>query len=204
MGNVQYNPDDLMVMVDIETTGLDYDNDLMLEIGLAIVRVDDLQVVTTWDTLLCPHADWQKDPTSNWVNFVKMSSGSYVLDMHKKSGLFDDLLGGDFSTYSEAEQDAIKFLRSWFPNAENVGPMVGSNVANFDRRFIQRDMPLLNNLFHYRNIDFSTVKELCRRYNKSVYSKMEPKLERHRVIADLYDTVNEAKFYVDNFLWAAP
>lgn len=176
------------IWVDIETTGLDPYNDLLLEIGFR---------VTDTDLNLIAEHDWQiwddQIAEGGWDEFIQK--------MHTKSGLFDDCNshGLDITT---VQQEVTGWLKEF--EITKSDPMCGSSVQ-FDRSFIGAHLPLVHDLFSYRNIDISTIKELCRRLNPVLYGKLEghpavTKRELHRALPDLQDTISEANFYFQEFL----
>lgn len=183
---MKLNVGDLVVWVDIETTGLDEKKGLPLELGILITNTD-LEKVAQFSRII----QWG---LLDWSSKID----SFVTSMHEASGLkaeYDDGLGHQNPV---VEEEAIAFLEA---HDALKYPMAGSNVANFDRRWIAEFMPALNDAFHYRNQDISSIKETCRRWNPEVYAKLPPKSEKHRVIPDCLDTVEEFRFYRDNFLF---
>lgn len=183
---MKMNDAELMVLVDLETTGLDEKSGLPLEVGILIVDLDLNEVASISRIIQWGRLDWD------------VSVEKFVRDMHEASGLRKEYDAGAGLTIQYAEGDLVWFLEEH--NATSL-PMAGSNVANFDRVWLREYMPTLNNLFHYRNQDISSVKELCRVWNPEVYAKLPPKVEKHRVISDCRATVDEFKFYRDNFLF---
>lgn len=180
------NDAELMVLVDLETTGLDEKEGLPIEAGILIVDLD-LKVVAAEEHVI----QWGR---LDWDNAV----GDFVRNMHEASGLrkeYDTGAGYDVRT---VEEKLVKFLARY--GADRL-PMAGSNVANFDRAWLREFMPYLNDRFHYRNQDVSSLKEFCRVWNPKVYSKLPPKEEAHRPIADCMATLEEFRFYRDNFLF---
>ena len=120
--------------------------------------------------------------------------------MHTKSGLWEEAV-----TQGIRPQAAVTGLVNWLIkyDVNNTEPLCGSSVQ-FDRNWLDYHMPEVISHFSYRNIDISTVKELCRRYNPELYKKIAVDvvpLKDHRVMSDLDDTIAEFKFYRDNFLF---
>lgn len=192
MSKMKLNEGPLVVWVDIETTGLSEKDGLPLELGFLITTID-LEPVAGFSRIIqWGNLDWWTDDDE------KHHISEYVTDMHKASGLYAEYVEGRGDQLAVVEEAAIAFLAS---QDALMYPMAGSNVANFDRRWIAEFMPDLNDAFHYRNQDVSSVKEMCRRWNPEVYTKLPPKDEKHRVIPDCYETINEFRFYRDNFLF---
>jgi oligoribonuclease len=198
-----------MVWLDLETTGLDRQEDMILELGLVITdrwghkKASFRSLVEDDGTIECmsmlEHAKVDGD-----------ENGSFVYDMHKKSGLWDELrtiqLGGDESMelglmQHEVSERAVAFLKEHAGDA-GLLPMCGSTIS-FDRGFLEGDMPDLNSWFHYRNIDVTTLKNLCRMHNPRVYSSV-PQVpaneKKHRVLDDLDASIEEYIYYLNEFL----
>jgi oligoribonuclease len=180
------DPMNHLLLVDIETTGLDARDDLLLEVGLMIVTLDFKPVAM--------YSEIVRQPNVNWDD-----CSDVVQKMHLKSGLMKLIDGGAGEDLDDIEAGLIDWYEQLFGN-EKV-PLVGSSV-HFDRGFFAENFVDFIDLVSYRNIDWSSVKELCRRYNPEVYEKLPPKSEKHRAIPDLQDTIGEARFYLDNFLIA--
>jgi oligoribonuclease len=177
--------------VDIETFGISTDTGPIIELGMALTD-QDLNVKAMYQNTC-----WSADHDAA---FRKLTSDLWVMKQHTKSGLFKDAKKTGLPTLGMLEDDALDWLK-WH-NATGL-PMCGSSI-HFDRGFVRVFLPRFETAFHYRNVDISTVKELCKRLNPPVYEKMEQytdKKEAHRVIPDLEDTLAEARYYFDNFLW---
>lgn len=183
---MKLNNAELMVLVDLETTGLDEKNGLPIEAGILIVDLDLNEVASCETVIQWGRIDWDGQVDE------------FVRNMHDANGLRKEYDAGAGVPIKVADALFREFLAQH--NAEAL-PMAGSNVANFDRAWLREFMPGLNDVFHYRNQDISTVKELCRVWNPEVYAKLPPKEEAHRVISDCRATVDEFRFYRDNFLF---
>lgn len=187
--------DDRLIIVDIETTGLIPMMDIVLEVGLLVVDSKDFSLIDQmaiqiWDT---PSYD------NKYKQMIRSGSDDYVLQMHQKSGLWDDAMKNGVSI-DQAADELLNFLTGLGESGQD--PMVGSSIS-FDRGFLLEHFPDVHDWFHYRNIDVSTVKELCRRLNPALLEKMPEytiKREMHRVIQDCEDTLSELAYYRDNFL----
>lgn len=186
--------DERMIWVDVETSGLDLDLDPVFEIGLLITDKWGAHIAET-SFVIWEDNDLYAD------GLQRGRDDEYVNQMHTKSGLWADLEGHTFERW-RAEELLISFLDE---NEVMRGalPMCGSSVQ-FDRLRIERHFPNLHEEFHYRNVDISTVKELCRRLNPTLYSKISQiwtRQELHRVLPDLRDSVSEYEFYYENFFF---
>jgi oligoribonuclease len=199
MGGVSGNTD-RFVLVDCETFGLDPQTDWILELGFLIVD-QDLNLIDRWDTPI-----WTDGLYDNRLELLQQQAhaggtgSKIVLDMHVRSGLFD-IAQAQGMGMVDAQVEARDFLASHGVN--DGDPMCGSSVQ-FDRDMLREQLPNVFNKFSYRNIDTSTIKELCRRVNPRVYSLLDETThpqKLHRVVPDLDDTLGELKFYLDNFVF---
>lgn len=185
---------DRLVWVDMETTGLDPRLELPLEIGFIITNLN-LDVIDQWDCMIWDTPTYDEKILDPFVLKMHGPEGSGLLEEAQEAGV----------TAAEAFAEGLDFLKGHgVVKAERIGtePMVGSSVQ-FDREWLFVHAPEIFASFHYRNIDWSTVKELCRRYNPPVYAKIDrftTKRELHRVLPDIEDSISEARFYIDNFL----
>ena len=114
---------------------------------------------------------------------------------HGRSGLIDKVKASVL-TAAAAEAHALEFLREYVP--AKASPMCGNSICQ-DRRFLARWMPAFEDWFHYRNLDVSTLKELCRRW-KPELMKGIPKEGKHEALADVYESIDELKYYRENFI----
>ena len=114
---------------------------------------------------------------------------------HGRSGLIDKVRSAT-TTESEVEAAALAFLREHVP--AKVSPMCGNTICQ-DRRFLARFMPMLEDWFHYRNLDVSTLKELVRRWKPDLMKGI-PKEGKHEALADILESIDELRYYRANFL----
>lgn len=184
---------DKLTWLDIETFGLD-SWDPIIEIGIVIT---DLELEPIAENSYMIWGDrhrrrYDEMLANQWQN----ESDSYVLDMHRKNNLFEEAQKHGERTLTVVDTILSDWLE-WM-ECKNL-PIVGNSVHQ-DRVWLRSQMPRLYNTFHYRIIDNSTIKELARRYAPQVYSNLPAKDEQHRVIPDLYDSIEEFRYYRDNFL----
>jgi len=172
-----------LVWVDMEMTGLDPDNDRIIEVAV-VVTDPDLNVIAEGPVFAIHQSDETLNKMDNW------NKGT-----HGKSGLIDRVKA---STVSEADAEAqlIAFLKQYVP--ANKSPMCGNSICQ-DRRFMARGMPKLEAFFHYRNLDVSTLKELCRRWKPELASGFK-KHQKHTALADIMESVEELKYYREHFI----
>lgn len=195
---MEINEAQYLPWVDIETFGLDPENDPIIELGIRVTDLN-LNVIDSQSWLV-----WSPGHFKRYEELVKTAhkgnEGSrYVLDMHTENKLFTDAKSRGVLPH-QAEDGAVQWLET---KGFTKLPMCGSSV-DFDRKFILAQMPRLAQAFHYRVIDNSTLKELCRRYNPELFAKApEAKYvapNHHRVSLCLEDTIAEFRFYRDEFL----
>ncbi len=171
---------DRLVWIDCEMTGLDLAGDALIEIA-ALVTDAELNILGDGVDLVI-HAD---DPA-----LAKMPA--VVEQMHAKSGLTDAVRASTISI-ADAEKQVLDYVRQSVPQP-NTALLAGNSIAT-DRGFIARDMPALNDYLHYRMIDVSTIKELCRRWYPAVYSAQPDKGMAHRASADIRESITELAYY---------
>ena len=169
---------DRLVWVDMEMSGLQPETDRILEIAM-IVTDGDLNIIAEGPVLVVHQEDAVLDRMDAW------NKGT-----HGKSGLIDKVKA---STLTEAEVEAqcIAFLKQHVK--ASVSPMCG-NTIHQDRRFMNKYMPKLESYFHYRNIDVSTIKELCKRWQPEL-AKGFVKKQAHTALADIIESVEELRYY---------
>lgn len=184
------------IIIDTETTGLDGNlpNEELLEIGVGVVRFDGGIRLVDSMTSLVKHTKGREQ------------CAPLVQEMHDKSGLWADLELIDHVNGLPDVTEVDMLMRDWLDNLEGryairsgTQPMMGSSVQ-FDRAFVRCWLPETFRWFHYRNIDTSSLKEACRRWNPAVYETLPPKNEFHRVRPDMQDTLEEFRHYYKNFL----
>jgi oligoribonuclease len=161
-------------------TGLDLGKDKLIEVA-ALVTDPELNVLGEGVDLVI-HAD---DAALDAMPPV-------VRDMHAKSGLTDEVRRSVI-TLSEAEEQVLAYVREHVPNPRSA-PLCGNSIAT-DRGFLARDMPALDSHLHYRMIDVSSIKELCRRWYPRVYFGQPPKGLAHRALADIRESIRELEYY---------
>ena len=171
---------DLLVWVDCEMTGLDLRSDALIEVA-ALVTDPDLNVLGEGVDVVIHAGDAQLDGMLDVVR-----------EMHEKSGLTDEVRRSAV-TVAEAQDLVMAYIKQYVPEPRTA-PLCGNSIAT-DRGFLARDMPLLDNHLHYRMIDVSSVKELCRRWYPRVYFGQPAKGLAHRALADIKESIRELKYY---------
>ncbi|WP_092774629.1 oligoribonuclease [Actinokineospora terrae] len=171
---------DRLVWIDCEMTGLDLGRDALIEIA-ALVTDSELTVLGEGIDLVI-HADDEHLAAMPEV----------VRDMHARSGLTEEVRASALSL-EDAERQVLDYVREWVPDAR-VAPLCGNSIAT-DRGFIARDMPALDAHLHYRMVDVSSIKELCRRWYPRVYYAQPDKGLAHRALADIRESIRELRYY---------
>ena len=171
---------DRLVWVDCEMTGLSVRTDKLIEIA-ALVTDSDLNILGEGIDVVI-HADDE----------ALAAMPDVVVAMHAKSGLTDRVRESTI-TLEQAEQMVLEYVREHVPEA-NTAPLAGNSIAT-DRGFISRDMPILDAHLHYRMIDVSSIKELCRRWYPRIYFGQPPKEMTHRALTDITESIRELAYY---------
>jgi len=171
---------DKLVWIDCEMTGLRLGSDKLIEIA-ALVTDSELNILGDGVDIVI-HAD--DDALAAMPDVVR--------EMHARSGLTEEVRASTV-TVAEAEQMVLAYIREHVPVAGTV-PLAGNSIAT-DRGFIARDMPALDTHLHYRMIDVSSIKELCRRWYPRIYFGQPEKGLSHRALADIKESIRELQYY---------
>ena len=171
---------DRLVWVDCEMTGLDLRRDALIEIA-ALITDSELRILDEGiDLVISAPAE------------LLDGMQPVVREMHAASGL-TDLVRTSTISLAEAERQVLDHLRKHVPDARTV-PLCGNSIAT-DRAFLARDMPELDAFLHYRMVDVSSIKELCRRWYPRVYFSQPQKGLAHRALADIRESIRELRYY---------
>ncbi|MBM0225461.1 MULTISPECIES: oligoribonuclease [Micromonospora] len=171
---------DLLVWIDCEMTGLDLARDALIEVA-ALVTDPDLNVLGEGVDVVI-HAD----------EAALEGMPEIVRTMHGKSGLTEEVRRSTV-TLAEAQDMVLDYVTTHVKDPRNA-PLCGNSIAT-DRGFIARDMPRLDAHLHYRMIDVSSIKELCRRWYPRVYFGQPQKGLAHRALADIRESIRELEYY---------
>ena len=172
-----------LVWIDMEMTGLDPDNDRIIEVA-AVVTDMELNILAEGPVFAIHQPDAVLNKMDSW------NKGT-----HGKSGLIDRVKATSI-TEAEAEEALVAFLKRYVPAGKS--PMCGNSICQ-DRRFMARGMPKLEAFFHYRNLDVSTLKELCRRWKPELVKGFK-KHQKHTALADILESVEELRYYREHFI----
>ncbi len=172
-----------LVWIDLEMTGLDTQNDVIIEIA-TIVTDSELNIIAEGPALAIHQSDAVLAGMDEWN--TRQHGGSGLIERVRNSRIDE----------AEAERQTLAFLQRYVPAGKS--PMCGNSICQ-DRRFMARSMPNLEAFFHYRNLDVSTLKELARRWSPEVYNGFK-KESSHLAMDDIRDSINELKHYRDTFI----
>lgn len=175
--------DSRLLWVDMEMTGLNPMTDRIIEV--AIVVTDSQLNVLAEGPVLAIH---QSDE-------VLAGMDAWNTNTHGRSGLTQRVRESTISE-EQGEQLLLDFLAQYI--GPNKSPMCGNSICQ-DRRFMARYMPRLEAYFHYRNLDVSTLKELCKRWNPSTARKFVKKT-KHTALSDIHESIDELRFYREHFI----
>jgi oligoribonuclease len=170
-----------LVWIDLEMTGLIPEKERIIEIA-TVVTDSNLNILAEGPSLAIKQPDSFLDSMDDWNT-----------DQHGRSGLIDRVRQSDIDE-SQAMQSTIQFLLKWVKKGES--PMCGNSIT-LDRRFLIKYMPELESIFHYRNIDVSTLKELAKRWTPEIESVFNKK-GAHLALDDIYESIAELAYYRKN------
>ncbi|UTF61630.1 oligoribonuclease [Gilvimarinus sp. DA14] len=174
---------DNLIWIDLEMTGLDPDNDVIIEIA-TIVTDAHLNILAEGPVMAIHQPDSILDGMDEWNT-----------NQHGKSGLTQRVKESNV-TLAQAEAETIAFLEQWVPAGKS--PICGNSICQ-DRRFLARGMPALERYFHYRNLDVSTLKELARRWKPEALEGFK-KSGAHLALDDIKDSIAELVHYRETFI----
>ena len=171
-----------LIWIDLEMTGLEPEHDVIIEIA-TLVTDEQLNILAEGPVLAVHQAESVLAGMDEWNQ-----------THHSASGLLDRVRASSHSM-ANAEQLTLDFLKQW--SHKRSSPICGNSICQ-DRRFLARHMPKLEDFFHYRNLDVSTLKELARRWYPDV-----PKFEKagtHRALDDIRASLDELRYYRETIL----
>ena len=172
-----------LIWIDLEMTGLYPDRDRIIEV--AVVVTDPQLTVRVEGPVFAIH---QSDETLDKMD-------AWNKGTHGKSGLIDRVKASTISE-DEAAAQTIAFLKQYVPAGKS--PMCGNSICQ-DRRFLANYMPTLEDFFHYRNLDVSTLKELARRWKPGIIEGFK-KAQAHTALADIHESIDELAYYRTHLL----
>ena len=172
-----------LIWIDLEMTGLDPQNDRIIEIA-TVITDSDLNELAEGPVLAIHQSDAVLGAMDEWNT-----------RQHGNSGLTERVRQSQADA-AMAERETLEFLETWV--SKGASPMCGNSICQ-DRRFLARLMPTLEDFFHYRNLDVSSLKELARRWAPEVYKGFS-KDSSHLALQDIRDSIAELRHYREHFL----
>ncbi|NNJ85220.1 MAG: oligoribonuclease [Gammaproteobacteria bacterium] len=169
---------DNLIWLDLEMTGLEPNENYIIEIA-SIITDSSLNIIGEGPVLAIHQSDEILNGMDKWNT-----------KQHGKSGLVERVRQSTHSA-ADAERMTLEFVSSYVPAGKS--PLCGNSIS-LDRRFMIRYMPKLEQYFHYRNLDVSTLKELCARWAPNVYKGFK-KHNRHLALDDILESIDELKYY---------
>lgn len=176
------NPQHL-IWIDLEMTGLNPETDVIIEIA-TIVTDKDLNILAEGPVIAVHQPDSALAAMDEWNQ-----------KHHGESGLVERVMASTIDT-AEAERLTLEFLKQWVP--EGKSPICGNSIGQ-DRRFLCRYMPTLEDYFHYRNLDVSTLKELAARWAPALKDGFNKK-SKHQALDDVIESIEELRYYREHFI----
>jgi oligoribonuclease len=176
---------DRLVWLDLEMTGLDLSRHVIVEVA-----------VLATDAALEP-LDAGLDVVVHQPPEALAEMDDFVRAMHTRSGLLP-AIESSTTTLADAGAQALAYVRSHVPEP-GVAPLCGNSIG-VDRRFLDHQLPELDRYLHYRSIDVSSFKEVCRRWYPGVYKRRPQKTETHRALSDIHESISELRYYREHML----
>ena len=174
-----------LIWLDMEMTGLSVIDNVPIEVAIVITD-NDLNILAESPSYAISQPDSELKKMDKWN-----------VSAHTKSGLIERVKESTF-TISQVEHELLTLLKKY--TYKGKSPLCG-NTVHQDRKFMVKYMPLLEEFFHYRNLDVSTFKELAKRWYPHVYTNLT-KHSKHEALADIHESINELIFYRQNLLIA--
>ncbi len=168
--------------IDLEMSGLDPERERILELA-CLITDSELNILAEGPEFVLHQDEKLLAQMDEWNQ-----------KHHAESGLIDRVRKSK-TKEAEVEAQLLEFLGRHVSNRES--PVAGNSVHQ-DRRFLSRYLPRVDEYLHYRNVDVSTIKELCRRWYPKVYEDAPAKRQAHRALEDIYESIAELRYYRDH------
>jgi oligoribonuclease len=173
------NNADRLVWIDCEMTGLDLAIDELVEVAVVVTDFDLVPVDDGFTIVINP------DPAA------LANMGEFVTDMHRSSGLLDEIPAG--VSLADAEFAVLEYLLQHVPNGGKA-PIAGNTIGT-DRAFLAKYMPRVDAHLHYRSVDVSSIKVLAKEWFPRIYFNSPAKNGGHRALADILESIRELEYY---------
>jgi oligoribonuclease len=170
----------VLAWMDLEMTGLDPSRHVIVEIA-TLITDDNLRIVAEGPDLVVRASDEELG-----------AMDEVVRGMHTRSGLLAAIESSTLAL-ADAGTATLEFLRTHIPDAKTV-PLAGNSIGT-DRRFLAAQLPEVDEWLHYRSVDVSTVKELCRRWFPDELAGAPGKRTAHRAMGDIHESLAELRYY---------
>jgi oligoribonuclease len=172
---------DVLIWMDLEMTGLDVEKDAIVEIAVQATSATTLESLDDGLSVVVAQ------PPE-----VLAGMGDFVRQMHERSGLLTEI-GTIGVPLEDAGRRTLEYIKGHAPAPRTV-PLCGNSIG-MDRRFLARYLPEIEEHLHYRSIDVSSLKELCRRWYPEPFKARPDKTEDHRALPDITASINELRYY---------
>jgi oligoribonuclease len=172
---------DVLVWMDLEMTGLDVEKDVVVEIAVLATSAATLEPLDDGFTVVVAQ------PAE-----VLAGMSDFVRQMHQRSGLLAEIEAGGIPL-EDAGRKALEYIKGHVPTPRTV-PLCGNSIG-MDRRFLDRYLPEIEEHLHYRSIDVSSIKELCRRWYREPFVARPEKTDDHRALPDIRASIAELRYY---------
>jgi len=179
----------MLVWMDLEMTGLDHTSDVIVEIA-TIITDDDLEILAEGPDLVIHQPD-----------DVLARMDPFVVDMHTRSGLLDQIKASTISL-DDAGAATLEFIKLHVPEPASV-PLCGNSIGT-DRRFLAAYLPDIENHLHYRSIDVSSIKELVKRWYPDIDTARPRGQGSHRALDDIRESIREMVYYREHVFVPVP
>ena len=182
------NLKDPLVWIDCEMTGLDLEQDCLVEVAVIITDGQTNIVDEGIDLLIKPRPG------------ALENMGDFVREMHTKSGLLAELETPAALELEEAEKQVLEYIKRFVPGKGQA--LLAGNSVGTDKQFLEKEMPQVISHLHYRLVDVSSVKELAKRWYPRAFYHAPEKHGGHRALADIRESIQELRYY-RKVLWPA-
>jgi oligoribonuclease len=186
LGKDEYWRRPVLFWTDLETTGLDENFNIVLEIGVVVTDIH-LKELGAWSGVVSTEINHYMSPR--------------VVEMHTKNGLFEEVRSPKAMKREVLVEKLLQFMRQW---AEEGAVLMCGSTIDFDRRFLNKHYPEIAKFFHYRSINVSSFREVAKLWKREVYETLPTKKDNqestHRVLDDCRESIGQLKHYREHLL----